>query len=218
MQTFFLWLPRNGPYFLVIPLVIALFRIRYLIGPLRWTGSFVGLAVLGEIVGYITVSVMRVKNNVPIVHLYTLLEFNVIALFYLVYFRGFYGRLLVPGMMLIFTVLVVLNSVFLQPLFSYNTYARSLEGVLVIALSLLGYYKLLAELPTKRLDQSPIFWINTGLLLYFAGNLFFFILGNALLKEPNQSFSLMAWGLSTLLMVLMHLFISVGLWFSPQLR
>lgn len=161
---------------------------------------------------------MRVKNNVPIVHLYTLLEFNVIALFYLVYFRGFYGRLLVPGMMLIFTVLVVLNSVFLQPLFSYNTYARSLEGVLVIALSLLGYYKLLAELPTKRLDQSPIFWINTGLLLYFAGNLFFFVLGNALLKEPNQSFSLMAWGLSTLLMVLMHLFISVGLWFSPQLR
>lgn len=216
MNDFFTWIHEYAPYTLFLSAGVALVRWRYLDKTLWAVGLFIILAGLGEIVAEYMSS--RHMPSVHILHIYTILEFNVIALFYLRFFGHFYPRWLVPGLMVGFTVLSVLNTAFLQPLTSYNSYARSLEGVLIIALALLCYYKMLVELTTKRLDKSPVFWINTGFLLYFAGNLFFFILGNALIKEPRQSLSFMTWGLHSLLMALMHIFISVGLWFSPRLR
>ena len=216
MEAFSLWIFEYAPLAIFLPAVVALIRIRYLNNSLLFVALFVVLAGLGEIVAEYTTS--RHIPNLYILHGYTILEFNVIALFYARFFRGFYPRWLVPGLMVAFTVLALLNSAFLQPITSYNTYARSLEGILIIALALLCYYKILTELPTKRLEKSPIFWVNTGFILYFVGSLFLFVLSNALLKEPNKSMWFMSWGLHSLLMVLMHIFISIGLWFSPQLR
>ena len=216
MKAFFTWIFTNGPYALLISVIMALIRFRQMTGPLRFIGLFICLAVLGEVVADYTST--RHMPNLYLLHIYTILEFNILALFYFSLFGYFYPRWLVPLLMVGFTVLAVLNSLFLQPLSTYNTYTRGLEGLLMIALSLLCFYQMLAELTTKRLDRSPIFWINTGFLLYFAGNLFLFILSNALLKEPNQTLSFMSWGLHSLLMVLMHLFISLGLWFSPKIR
>ncbi|MBO2011382.1 hypothetical protein [Hymenobacter negativus] len=216
MQPFFLWMLSNGSYFLLISVGIALVRLRYLTGYLGFVGLFVGLAAVGELFSFLTARVLHIPN-LYILHTYTILEFNVIALFYHHFFARFYPRWLVPGLMAGFTVLAVLNSIFLQDLTHSNTYARSLESLLVIALALLCYYKVLTELPAKRLNHYPVFWINTGLLLYFASNIFFFMLSNALLKQPKQV-SFMAWGLHALLMALMHLFIGIGLWFSPRPR
>jgi hypothetical protein len=216
MQDFFLWIGENGTWFLLVSVAVVLIRIAYLTGYLRYVALFVGLAALGEAVSYIT-SYLNVPN-LYILHLYTILEFNIIALFYFAFFGTFYPRPLVPGIMVGFTVLAILNSLFLQPLNGYNTYARGLEGLLVIALAVLCFYKMLTELTEKRIDRHPVFWINTGFLLYFAGSLFFLILSNALLSNSNRTLILTVFGLHALLMVLMHLLISVGLWFSPRLR
>ncbi len=217
MQDFFIWIGKYGSYFLLFSAVIALIRLRYLTDSLRFVALFVGLAVLGEIIAYITGRVLHMRN-LHILHVYTILEFNIIALFYFTFFGYFYPRSLVSGLMVGFTILAILNSLFLQPLSGYNTYARGLEAVLIIGLAVLCYYKMLTELSTKRLDKNPIFWINTGFLLYFAGSLFFLILSNALLVKSDRTLILTVFGLHAMLMVLMHLLIGVGLWFSPKLR
>jgi hypothetical protein len=216
MQVFFHWMLRNGSYFLLISVLAALFRWRYLTSCLRYVGLFVGLATLGEVVSLITAALSI--RNLHILHVYTILEFNLIALFYRRFFGQFYPRWLIPGLMGVFTGFAILNSLLLQPLNRYNTYARGLEALVVIALALLCFYKILTELPAKRLDKHPVFWINTGYLLYFAGSLFFLLLSNALLTDSNRALILMVFGLHSFLMVLMHLFIGVGLWFSPNLR
>ncbi|WP_338874752.1 hypothetical protein WBJ53_03950 [Spirosoma sp. SC4-14] len=216
MQDFFHWMLRNGSYFLLVSITITLIRIRYLTGCLRYVGLFVGLAALGEIVSLITAE-LNIRN-LHILHVYTILEFNLIALFYRSFFGQFYPRWLVPALMLGFTGFAVLNSLLLQPLNRYNTYARGLEALLVMAMALLCFYKMLTELSAKRLDKHPVFWINTGYLLYFAGSLFFLILSNAVITDSNRALILMVFGLHSFLMVLMHLLISVGLWFSPRLR
>ncbi|WP_020605549.1 hypothetical protein [Spirosoma spitsbergense] len=217
MQDFFLWIGKNGSWFLLLSLAVVLFRWRYLTDYLRYVALFVGLAVLGEATSYITARVLKVPN-LYILHFYTIVEFNIIALFYRAFFSRFYPRLLVPGLMIGFTTLAILNSAFLQPLTGYNTYARGLEGLLVIALALLCFYKMLTELTAKRIDRHPVFWINTGFLLYFAGSLFFLILSNILLTNSNRTLILTVFGLHALLMVVMHLLISIGLWLSPRLR
>lgn len=217
MQDFFIWISRNGAYFLLFSGIIAVIRIRHLTESLRFVGLFIGLAILGELVSYITGRVLHMRN-LHILHVYTILEFNTIALFYFAFFGYFYPRTLVPGLMIGFTVLAILNSLFLQSLSGYNTYARGLEAVLIIGFSVMAYYKMLNELSTKRLDRNPFFWINTGFLLYFAGSLFFLILSNALLVKSDRTLILTVFGLHAMLMVAMHLLIGIGLWFSPRLR
>ncbi|QMW03701.1 hypothetical protein [Spirosoma foliorum] len=216
MQVFFHWMLRNGSYFLLFSVIIALIRRRYLIDCLRYVGWFVGLAALGEIVSLITAE-LNIRN-LHILHVYTILEFNLIALFYRSFFGQFYPRWLVPVLMVGFTGFAILNSLLLQPLNRYNTYARGLEALLVMAMALFCFYKILTELSAKRLDKNPVFWINTGFLLYFAGSLFFLILSNAVITDSNRALTLMIFGLHSFLMVLMHIFIGVGLWFSPRLR
>jgi hypothetical protein len=216
MHDFFNWLFEYSPFSMVFPITMAIIRRRYLRNELQFIGWFLALGALGEILSQVTARLHM--PNLYILHMYTIIEFNIIALFYLRFFGDFYPRWLVPGLMVCFTVFAILNSIFLQPITGFNTYARGTVGVLTIMLALLCFYKMLIELRTKRLDQHPVFWINTGFLLYFSGNLFFFILNNALLKEPNQSLSFMSWGLSSLLMALLYLFIGVGLWFSPRLQ
>lgn len=216
MKEFFNWMLRYGSYFLLFSATIALYRIRYLRQSLFFIGLFLALGVLGEIIAQVTSRLHM--PNLYILHIYTIIECNLIALFYHNFFQNFYPRWLVPGLMVVFTGFAIANSALWQPLSGYNTYARSLESLLIIGLSLICFYKMLMVLDTQRPTQHPIFWINTGFLFYFAGSLFFFILSNALLKEPNQSLSFMSWGLHALLMVLMHILIGIGLWFSPRLR
>ncbi|MEZ4903409.1 MAG: hypothetical protein R2822_17415 [Spirosomataceae bacterium] len=47
---------------------------------LRYIVALLGLGVLAEIIGYILGKLTG--NNLPALHLYTILEFNLIALFY----------------------------------------------------------------------------------------------------------------------------------------
>jgi hypothetical protein len=216
MQVFFHWMLRNGSYFLLVSVLMALVRVRYLMGCLRFVGLFVGLAAVGEIISLLTAALSI--HNLHILHVYTILEFNLIALFYHRFFGRFYPHWLMPLLMVFFTGFAILNSLLLQPLNQYNTYARGLEALMVIALALLCFYKILTELPAERLDKHPVFWINAGYLLYFAGSLFFLILSNSVINESNRALILMVFGLHSLLMVLMHLLVGVGLWFSPNLR
>ncbi|MDO7874264.1 hypothetical protein Q5H93_05930 [Hymenobacter sp. ASUV-10] len=217
MSWFLKWMASNGSVFLLVSSGMLLLRWRYLTSCLRFAALFIGLAILGEIVSYITGHLLHV-HNLYILHGYTIVEFLLIALFYRSFFNGFYPRWLVPALIAGFLLIAALSTIFLQQLSDSNAYVRGLESLLVIGLALLCFYKILTELLTKRLEKDPVFWINTGFLLYFAGNLFLFLLSNALLKQPHQQLSFMAWGLHALLMALMHVFIGIGLWFSPNLR
>ena len=214
MESFLIWMNKNGAWFLLVSVIVTLIRWRYLVGPLLFVKLFVLLAALGEVTSELTNS----SSNMYLLHGYTILEFNVIALFYVRFFGHFYPRWLVPGLMIVFTGLAVANSIWLQPLSGFNTNARGLGAVLVIGFTVLCFYKMLAELATKRLSLNPVFWINLGFLIYFAGNLFFLFLSNALLTQTNRSLIFMVFGLYALLMVLMHFLLSIGIWYSPRYR
>lgn len=200
-----------GSLFLAVG--IAAFRYHLLKKELRYIVALLGLGVLAEIVSYILGKLTG--NNLPALHLYTILEFNIIALFYFSFFGYFYDRRLVPFLMIGFTGFAVFNSIFIQKITEFNTYARGLEALLVIVFALLCFYKMLMELNTKRPEKHPVFWINTGFLFYFAGSLTLFILSNLVLKE-NKAFNYLSWGLHSCLLILLHLFIGIGLWQRPR--
>ena len=114
-------------------------------------------------------------RNLPLLHLYTIVE----TIFFLTYFRFIFNnakikRLLVYAM-IAFTVFCVINLVFIQSIFTFNTHTRPLEALIITALCFLYFYK--SEFSEHWLG-SPINWINMGILLYFPAASIIFILSN----------------------------------------
>lgn len=196
-------------YFIVVPSVVAIFRYPLLAPPMR---AMVVYTFLGGLV-QITSSYLsdQKNNNLWLLHLYTPLEFACIVWFYSIVLAGFIRQKTFLFLALGFAALSALNTAFLQATDTFNTYARSLEGLLVIMLCLLWCYRTLTEMKIIHLEQDPVFWANTGFLLYFSGNVLLFAFSNYILAV-NRSLNMYIWAFHALFSILLYFFITIGLW------
>lgn len=108
----------------------------------------------------------------PGLHFYIMFELLVWAIFYVACLRGFVHRKYIWAGVVLFELYCVANFVFVQNLNSYP-YTRTVEDLLMISLAVLLFLKIMAEAKIENLTQSPLIWINTVVLLYFAGNFFY---------------------------------------------
>lgn len=150
------------------------------------------------------------RNNLPLLHIYTICEFIMISWFYSIVLRGYLPSKVLAWIAVIFTVFALLNSIFLQSWYTFNTIPRSIEGLLVILLSLVCYYRMLSEMKIRKMERSPIFWINTGFLFYFSGALFLFMLSNYILPL-NHQLNIFIWTIHACFSIMLYLFIFLGL-------
>lgn len=212
INNLLIWLLDYVPYVLLLTITIGLIRLKYLTNELKFIWYFILLSAFSES-STRTISYFYPQLNIlPGLHLYTILEFVTIGSFYHTYFGNFFNRKILPYTIIGFVLLALINGFFIQGIFNFNTYASGLGGILIIFLSLLCFYKMLIELDTRDPTKQPVFWINSGFLFYFAGNLFIFILSN-FIKGDNYLLSL-AWGMHAFLMLILHLFLGIGLWHS----
>ncbi len=199
----------TATYFIALPVAVALFKYRHLGTTMRIMAFYVFLG------GIIQVSSSYLnaqrQNNLWLLHLYTPLEFVCIIWFYSKVLHGFLKGAVFVWFGLGFVVLSALNSAFLQDIGSFNTYARSLQGILVIMLCLSWCYRTLFEMKIKRLEQDPVFWVNTGFLLYFSGNVLLFAFSNYIVNI-NRTLNLYIWAFHALFSILLYFFITIGLW------
>lgn len=196
-------------YYIAVPVLVALIRFQRLGVAMKAMAFYV---FLGGII-QVTSSYLNAQklNNLWLLHLYTPMEFACIVWFYSQVLSGFLKKTVFIGLSLGFTALSVLNSAFLQDTDTFNTYARSLEGILVIVLCLLWCYRTLEEMKIKRLEEDPVFWVNTGFLLYFSGNVLLFAFSNYIVGI-NRALNLYIWAFHALFSILVYFFITIGLW------
>lgn len=195
--------------FIAVPVVVALLRFRCLGAAMRIMAVYVFLAGLTQVFSSY-LSAHR-QNNLWVLHLYTPLEFACIVWYYSVVLKNFLKKWVFAAGAIGFGLLSVLNTAFLQDAQTFNTYARSLEGVLVILICLLWCYRTLVEMKIKQLEQAPEFWVNTGLLLYYSGNVLLFAFSNYIMGI-NRALNLYIWAFHALFSLLLYFFITVGLW------
>lgn len=151
------------------------------------------------------------KNNLPVLHIYTMVEFSTIMLFYQVVFKAVIQKkwfFLLIGTFLIFCLV---NVFYIQNWYMFNTYPRTLESILVISASLYYYYKIMRQSLYVRIEKSPVFWINTGFFIYFSGSFLLFTLSNYILPL-SKVFNLIVWQLHAFLSIILYTFIFIGLW------
>jgi hypothetical protein len=198
---------------ILFPISVAIYRRKYLKKELKPITYYLGLALLFQLIAI--VSVKFIKNNVPFLHVYTVLEFGLISWFYKEYLGDFLNKRVFYGIFVLFMVFAIVNAFFIQSIYEQNAYPRGLECLFVVFYAITAYYKTLKSLEIISIEKSPMFWINAGFLFYFAGSLFLFVLGNLILTQDIQ-LSMLSWAIHACVLGLMYIFIGIGLWHSPR--
>ena len=207
------WLVTYVSFILLLPVAIAVYRRKYIKNELRAISYYLAFAFFSQWVAII--SVYFIKNNLPYLHFYTVVEFGLISWFYKEYLGSFINKNIIYAIVVTFTALAILNVIFVQSAYEYNSYPRGLECLFVVFYAITAYYKTIKSLEIISIEKSPLFWINAGFLFYFAGSLFLFVLGNLILTQ-DLHLSMLSWAIHACLLGLMYIFISVGLWHSPR--
>lgn len=190
-----------APATILFPILAALVRFPALGRAARTV--FVYLIVAGLVNTSATLMAKKGIRNLPLLHAFTLVEFVLVSFFYYSLFPR--RRVILLVTMGIFALLCLVNSIFLQSIWTYNSYTRSLEAILIC---LLGVLYFLDNMEREKPHPIGANWFNTAFLLYFAGAFFLFLLSNLIVG--NKAANTVIWNIHATLVLLMYLMQGVG--------
>lgn len=161
-------------------------------------------------------NLISADNNFFVFHIYTVVEFLLITILYLKFFK----RVVHP--VIFFLVNIVFLSIAyidyrINGLRSIDNLSISVESIILAICSLSLFYYVLKNLVFDNLLGSSIFWINTAILIYFSGNFFLFIFSDYLLLESEQIYNFV-WSLvHSLFNIIYNLLLAIGFWKTKRI-
>lgn len=194
---------------IICPLIIALIHVKSYPKELKVVTLYlVSTAILGFYSAYLWA---QHKNNLPVLHVYTMVEFTTIMLFYQAIFKEYFAKYWAWLVIAVFLVFCLVNATFIQDWKIFNTYPRTIESILVISASLYYYYKITRQTLYNQIEKSPVFWVNTGFFIYFSGSFLLFTISNYILPFSFK-FNMMVWQFHAFLSIVNNILIFIGLW------
>jgi hypothetical protein len=190
-----------APCTILVPVIIAI--IKYAKLPLTVKHVFYYLLCSGGINLAAIILSNRGINNLPLLHLLTLFELYFLLTFYSVLFEDRTAVLIKYGRGI--TMLASLaNSVWLQSIYTFNSYARGLVAICIILTSLIYFIRV----PENKKKPAELY-IAYGLLLYYAGSFFLYLFSNYLKK--GYASSTVVWNINSSLVIALYIFTTVGI-------
>lgn len=151
------------------------------------------------------------QQNLPLLHLYTLGELVLFSLFYreildeASQFKQHYKAITT-----LTAALVILNTIFLQGLFEFNSYAKTLVQVLIILYALDFAFRFSEkDLPDTDFNKT-LRMANSAILLYYCGSLFIFMASQFEI-ESKGAFQIL-WDINAVLNLIFQLVMLITLW------
>lgn len=108
----------------------------------------------------------------------------------------------VYAVVIIFIAFFIINTAFVQPFTTYQSWLRVAAGIIFIYCSV-GHFLRMSKIDKTGAwyNNPPIdpfyhypFWINTGIFYYFTFNLFLFAVDNFVFTHMNREEALAFWG------------------------
>lgn len=154
----------------------------------------------------------QVGTNLPLLHVYTFLEFILLSLFYkeLFFPKGKY-RKYATFIIGIISGLIILNTIFLQPIDRFNSNAKTLTHIIYISCAIYFFFKFFShQFDEDEIMSTVLNLLNSSILVYYSGSLFIFMFGNIFIEiGGNQIFF---WILNSLLYLGFQVVIFYCLW------
>ena len=171
---------------------------------------FVCFAFITEIGLNVLVDVFGIYKNLSLLHFYAPIEFLLLSLVYYRHLTGHVNKYALLVIIIGFEIYCILNPILFQNLNEYSN-ARSFGSIILIGFSILYYHKIMVQANIQQLSKEPMVWINTAVLFYFSGNLFYNALFSLILAYSREFSKLTNWYFG-ILNVAFYLFIAIGFW------
>ncbi|AXT52137.1 hypothetical protein D1818_15295 [Aquimarina sp. BL5] len=212
-EEFFKFLGNVSSFVVVVPLLLATYRFKKLNKVQIRLLYLLGLVLIVE---FVSNMLWRQKiNNLPLYHFYAVIEFLLIINIYRKVLSGIFSKNFFVILGVGFGIFSLANTLFFQDLYTFNSNVTTLMGLLVIFFSLSYFYALLKEVKYSALETNPMFWINSGFLIYFSSNLILFFINNNMFKGSTEA-SYLVWGLHAIVNIVLTIFYTIALWVNPK--
>ncbi|HCE58780.1 MAG TPA: hypothetical protein DER09_13375 [Prolixibacteraceae bacterium] len=155
----------------LIAVVAGIYSFKHLDKTLKLIFAYSVAGICVEATNWLIAS-LGIKTNTPGLHFYIMFEFLLWALFYMHHLKGFINKKYIITAIVLFESYCIVNFLLIQNLFSYP-FTRTIENLLLVFFSILLFAKIIVEAKIKKLALTPAVWLNSSVLLYFAGNFFY---------------------------------------------
>jgi lysylphosphatidylglycerol synthetase-like protein (DUF2156 family) len=197
----------------IVPAFIGVKNYRSLSNDLKAMTLYMVFCFLTEIpTDYLAICRM---NNLSILHIYTPIEFAFLAYAYSFHIDKVISKRTLLVLTIGFILFSFLNTIFIQPLHTFNSYARCVEILLVILLALCYVYSLIMNNEQRVLRTIPMFWINTAVLIYFTAGFFLYLVSNNTVGLSPQ-INRLIWLAHTILSMGYYFSIAKALWIQAK--
>lgn len=158
------------------------------------------------------------ENNLPVLHIYTVVGFLFLINFYNHIFDGLIRPRILWTLGVLFVTYSIINSIFIQDIYTFNSYALSVQAVLIIILSLTTFAFLMNDIVRERRIGiiNSLSWINAGLFIYYSSSLLVFYFGNMINSMSFSPLKRYTWFIYALFSIIMYFCFFVGLWKRPK--
>lgn len=192
------------PAAILLPLTIALIRKRFWQTPERVIFLYLILAAVFNTLAALLAA--RAINNLPLLHLYTVLEFLFITRFFYAVVTNPKEKRLFKWLWIAFPLIALLNILYLHSIFLYNLIPRSIGAIIILVLCI---HFLLKSLSFSA-GSVPFFnfALVVALLLYFSGSLALFALSDFIIG--NIRINRLIWNTHATFVLIMYLIIAVA--------
>lgn len=170
-------------YTVAIPLALGVMSISKLDQGLKYFLSLLVLILITETSAF-AMGAFNIRN-LDVYNIFTGIEYA----FFVLMFTSWWGsrtikRLLMGSIPFFIITWIVTNYAFEVTPTEFNTVFLSVESVLFVILAVITLLREMQD-SSRLLVDNPVFWIASGVLIYFAGNLFVFTLMDTLIRETD---------------------------------
>ena len=139
-----------------------------------------------------------------------LIELGMITFFYKTLFGAGKKSSFYNYIILVFAVVCVINALFFQSIYTYNSYTKSIEAIICILFAMKYFAAIASATSSTKIIKAPDFYFNTGLFLYFSGAFMLFVFSNFIVTKLSLNDFLIIWTIHSSLVLLMYLFFSTA--------
>lgn len=99
----------------------------------------------------------------------------------------------------------------------FHAFSMAIFAIVVTILVLAYFFKLIRNLPTVHIYYIPMFWISIGMLAFFTGNFFLYVVRDYLVQVMKDNM-IFYWSLHNILGIVAYIFYSIGMWQAKKFR
>ncbi len=192
-----------------IPLLVAVIRLGKLSQPQKWLFYLLAYTVISNIASELISETGA--SNIWIFHIYVLVDFSLLTLV----FKDILPPRLLLAAIGLFAGVVFFFLVWNRGWEGLPSVPLGIEALWMIFLVFWFMWKMFREMKVLRMERQFLFWVSTGNLLYFSGNLLLFIFSNYVIGQSVEV-AIQIWMANIFLILLRNLFYTISLvWKDP---